>query len=321
MSSRRRPAWATLPARIRAAVEALAGGPVVRADGCPDGFSPGFAARLTLADGRRRFVKAVDADAWPHEVGAYRTEAEVAAALPGAVPAPRLLGVYDDGHWCALAFEDVDGASPGRPWTSHDLRRVLDAAAGLARVPAPAGLPARHPRLGGWAGLAADPARVAALRRHAPWAARDLPRLVALERDGLAAARGDTLVHGDLYPHNILLTADRVVFVDWPHARRGSPLIDLVTILSSAAAENGNSAGRIEPEQFAPRGRAVTAVLAAHAGFLLAGGLAPPYRGLEAITDAKLHLGLGALRWLRDRLGVEVSAGAPGGPVPEPRRR
>lgn len=326
--NRRRPAWAELPERIRCAIEMLVGGQVVRAGGCPDGFSPGFAARLTLADGSRRFVKAIDAAAWPHEVGAYRTEAEVAAVLPEAVPAPRLLGVYDEGHWYALAFQDVDGRSPGRPWTPGDIRRVLAAAAALARTPAPATLPAEHPRLGGWAGLAGDPALVAALRRHAPWAAGDLPRLVALERDGLAAARGDTIVHGDLYPHNILLTAERVVFVDWPHARRGSPLVDLVTVLSSIAADGvdpapfapQDHAAGAAPQDHAdgavPQDHAVTAVLAAHAGFLLAGGLAPPYRGLEAITAAKLHLGLAALGWLRDRLRVEVSPPAPGGTVP-----
>ncbi|MET7420123.1 hypothetical protein [Dactylosporangium sp. NPDC005555] len=93
-----RPSWIDLPAAVRVAVEELVGGPVVRADGCPDGFSPGFASRLTRADGARRFVKAIDADAWPHEVGAYRIEARVAAALPRSVPAPRLLGVHDDGH-------------------------------------------------------------------------------------------------------------------------------------------------------------------------------------------------------------------------------
>lgn len=305
MPKRRRPAWAALPASVRGAIEALVGGPVVHADDCPDGFSPGFASRLTRADGHRRFVKAIDADAWPHEVDAYRTEAKVGAALPVTVPAPRLLGVYDDGHWCALAFEDVDGVSPGRPWNPADIHRVVDAAADLSRTatPSPVALPAEHPRLGGWDGLAADPARVARLRRHAPWAAGDLQRLAALERDGLAAARGDSLIHGDLYPHNILLTAGRVVFVDWPHARLGAPVVDLVTFLSSVAADGLDPAPYLPDQRSGQnRGAAVTAVLAAHTGFLLAGGLSAPHPGLEAITAAKLRLGLGALRWLRGRL-------------------
>ena len=39
---------------------------------------------------------------------------------------------------------------------------------------------------------------------------------------------------------------DRVVFVDWPHARRGAPVIDLVTFLSSVAADG------IDPRLFVP---------------------------------------------------------------------
>lgn len=292
---RRRPAWAELPGHVRGAVEALVGGRVVRADDCPDGFSPGFASRLTCEDGRRRFVKAIDADAWPGEVGAYRTEAAVGAALPATVPAPRLLGVHDDGHWCALAFEDVDGVSPSTPADTH---RVVAAIGDLARTgtPSPVPLPVDHPRLGGWADVAADPSRVDALRRYAPWAATELDALTALDRDGRDAARGGSLVHGDLYPHNMLLTGDRVVFVDWPHARLGAPVVDLVTYLSSVAADG------VDPEPYLPAGSAaVTEVLAAHAGFLLAGGLAAPHPGLEAITTAKLRLGLAALDWLRRR--------------------
>src|ERR671916_582069 len=53
------------------------------------------------------------------------------------------------------------------------------------------------------------------------------PRFLAvLERAGLDTARGGSLVHCDLYPHNILLTPDRVVVVDWPHARLGAPVVD-----------------------------------------------------------------------------------------------
>jgi Phosphotransferase enzyme family len=46
----------------------------------------------------------------------------------------------------------------------------------------------------------------------------------------------------DLYPHNILLTADDVFFVDWPHARLGAPLSDLIAALTSASADG------IDPE-------------------------------------------------------------------------
>jgi len=47
----------------------------------------------------------------------------------------------------------------------------------------------------------------------------------------------------------------------------------------------------------------VDAILTAHAGFLLAGGLLPVPPGLEAIAAAKYRLGRGAVEWLERRRG------------------
>jgi hypothetical protein len=288
-----RPSWDALDPALRADVERLCGGRVVAARSCRGGFSPGFASRLTLAGGGRVFVKAIDGRRWPHEVAAYRAEARVNAALPPDAPAPRFRGALDDHRWTVLAFDDVDGTHPGDPWTPDTLDRVLSATADLGRAGA---LPADHPRLGGWAALSTD-----ALD---PWPAANRHRLVELEAAGLrTAARGGSLVHCDLYPHNILLTPDRVVVVvDWPHARRGSPVVDLVTVLTSAAADG------LDPEPALRRHAAhvppgdVDAVLAAHAGFLVAGGLAAMPPGLEPIAAAKRALGSAAVTWLRRRL-------------------
>ena len=296
--------WNEVPGSIRAATEALVGGPVADAENCPGGYSPGLASRLTLRDGRRVFVKAMDGNVWPSECEAHRTEAVVASALPASVPAPAFIGCFDDGSWVVLAFEDVDGVSPEVPWDCNTLTRVVPAVVGLANVvtPSPLALANHHPRLGGWIDLAADPARGARLGTVSRWAADNLSHLVALETDGLVAAQGSSLVHFDLYPHNILVTADRVVFVDWPHARLGAPIVDLVMLLSSAAADG------IDPEPYlrtyavgADPAR-VDAILAAHAGFLLAGGLASGPAGLDAIAAAKCRLGRGAVDWLQRRL-------------------
>jgi hypothetical protein len=67
----------------------------------------------------------------------HRREGTVAAALPATVPAPRLLDIYDDGDWVALAFKDVDGREPQLPWRSSELAAVLDALAGPARTLTP----------------------------------------------------------------------------------------------------------------------------------------------------------------------------------------
>lgn len=305
-ASKRRPRWAELPAPARAQIERLLASPVVTAQNCEGGFSPGFASRLTLADGRRAFVKAMDCDAWPSQALFHRAEARVAAALPASIPAPTLLGSFDDGHWVALAFEAVEGTEPAQPWSLTDLDRVLAAVGRLAHAgtPSPIPLPRDHPRLGGWASLASDPARRARLPAFSAWAASHLALLIALESEGLAAARGPSLVHFDLFPHNILLTADQVLFVDWPHARLGAPFIDLLLLLSSAAS------GGIDPEPILARqplaaraeSRTIDAVLAAHAGFCIAGALLPAPPGLEPITEAKLTLGLATVNWLARRL-------------------
>jgi hypothetical protein len=145
-TSKDRLLWNEIPAPVRAEVEQLIGGPVIKTQNCPGGFSPGFASRLTLADGRRVFVKAMDADTWPLEAIPHRTEARVAAALPSTVPAPQFLGIFDDGHWTALAFEDIDGTQPPQPWNPTDLGRVVAAVRQLAQAatPSPIALPHDH---------------------------------------------------------------------------------------------------------------------------------------------------------------------------------
>nr|MDT0656598.1 phosphotransferase [Micromonospora sp. DSM 115978] len=313
MRSKRRPQWHEIPASDRANIERVLGGRVVAARNCPGGYSPGFASQLTLADGRRVFVKMVDASRWPDDASLHRAEARTSAALPSTVPAPRLLRSFDEGRWTGLAFECVDGVEPRQPWDRAELVRTVAAAVELTRAVtlSPVELGRDQPRLGGWAGLAGDAAATARLAVHSPWAARNLPALVRLEADGLAAARGDTLVHFDLYPHNVLLTRDRVVFVDWPHARLGAPGVDLLTLLISAAADG------IDPEPMlrdhgsglrehggglALDTATVDALLAAHAGFLVRGGLSAMPAGLEAIGRAKRRLGLAALTWLHRRL-------------------
>ena len=298
--------WAQLPARVQASIEQLADGRVVSAANCESGFSPGMASRLTLADGGTIFVKAIDAAAWPEQAAMYRAELSVSAALPAAVPAPRLLGSRDDGHWVVLVFECVDGAEPDLRRRPAEAGRVAAALEELARTltPSPIAVPADHPRLGGWADLTSDRDRLARLPALSPWAATNLTALIALEEAGLAVAQGRSLVHFDAYPHNILLTAERVLFTDWPHARLGAPFLDLIMFASSAAAAGVDPqpivTGHTPAAQTDPD--VIDAVLAAHAGFCLGGGLERVSPALAPIIAAKAELGIAATAWLQRRL-------------------
>ena len=292
---------------MRAAIETILGAPVVTARSQPLGFSPGLAARVGLADGRRAFVKAVGRERNPDSPGFHRREAEVLRALPPGLPVPALLGSYDDGDWVALVLEDVDGLPPVEPWRPTELARVVGAMAELTARLTPSPITARpvtesdEGNFRGWRTLAADPALAAPL--GADVVAR-LDRFAAIEATWTEAAAGDALVHGDLRADNILLTPDRVVFVDWPHALIGAPWLDLLFLLPSAAATG------TDPEEvwaWYPPARdvdpdAVTAVLVALTGFFLYQSLLPPPVNVERVRAFQRAQGDAALRWLLARL-------------------
>ena len=305
-ASKRRLLWTQLPPKVKTAVENMVGGQVVAAANREGGFSLGLASRLTLADSSMIFVKGIDAGAWPEQAAIYRVEASVSAALPTAVPAPRLLASRDDGHWVVLVFEYIEGAEPDLRRRPTEAFRVAAALEELARTltPSPIVASSDHPRLGGWANLASDSDSLARLPGLSPWAATNLTTLIALEEAGLAAARGTSLVHFDAYPHNMLLTDDRVLFADWPHARLGAPYVDLILFASSAAAAGVDPesivSGHAPAAETAPD--VINAVLAAHAGFCVGGGLNPVSPGLAPIIAAKAELGIAATAWLQRRL-------------------
>ena len=305
-ASKKRLLWEALPANTQADIERLADGQVVAAKNCTGGFSPGLASRLDLAGGRQVFVKAMDAVEWPDQATHYRAEAFVSQSLPPNVPAPKLLGWSDDGRWVALVFECIDGGEPDLRRSRSDAFRIAAALDDLATslTPSPIHVPSDHSRLGGWADLAMDPERLARLPAAHSWAADHLGTLIELENAGLAAARGDTLVHFDAYPHNILLTQSHVLFVDWPHARRGAPFLDLIMFACSAAAA-GIDPDRLIADRAVTAGldpHVIDAVLAAYAGFCVGGSLWRADPDLAPIIAAKAELGSAVTTWLQRRL-------------------
>jgi hypothetical protein len=332
--------WEQLPAALRAAAEERLGGAVAGAVTQPGGFSPGAAARLVLDNGRRAFAKAVGHGLNPDSPGIYRAEAAIAAALPPAVPAPQFLGMIESGGWVLLLFEDVDGAMPAQPWQPAELARVLAAMTDLAAAltPAPLPAPAVADRLGdsftGWRRLAAerDPSRArpggaswargnqaggnqaggnqagASPEQPAldPWARAHLDGLAGLESGWADAARGASLVHSDLRADNILLTAQRVVFVDWPWACQAAPWLDLVLMLPSVALAGGPPPGEIlaaHPVSRDADPAAVTAVVAALAGYLVYQSRQPDPPGIPALRAFQAAQGAVALDWVRARTG------------------
>ncbi len=304
-------AWSDLPEAVRRGIEQMLGGVVANADSQPGGFSPGVAARVQLVDGRRVFVKVVGETLDAHAPVLFRREAQVAAALPDGVPTPLFIDAYDDGGWVALVFEDVESRTPRLPWRTDELDRVLAALSELGRslTPSPIELARISENASGFSGfreLSRELASGSTLADLDPWIQRHVHRLAALHDGWQEATEGDTLLHLDLRADNVLLTEERVLFVDWPHATVGAAWIDLVFLLPSVAMQGGPAPWSIfdgHPVAQDLDDEAVTIALAGLAGMFTAFGRRPDPPGLPTLRRFQRAQAAEAVRWLQRRTG------------------
>ncbi|WP_020579582.1 phosphotransferase family protein [Actinopolymorpha alba] len=304
--------WSAIPAALQAAVEDHLGSRVVESVTQPGGFSPGVAAKLRLDNGTRAFVKAVGPEPNPESPDIHRSEARIAAALPVAAPAPRLLASFDEAGWVVLVYENVEGTTPRQPWDRTELDRVMNAVHDLAvtLTPSPIEVPPAAERFSesfaGWHRLAeAHQTGKDDLTGLDPWARQHLTDLAAWESRWSDAAAGTTLAHADLRADNVLLTHDRVVVVDWPWACTTTPWFDLLAMLPSVAMQGGPSPEELFDHHPVADGAdpdAVTAVLVALTGFFLEHARRPAPPGLPTLRAFQAAQGHAALRWLRSRL-------------------
>jgi len=292
--------WADVPAYVRAALERALGSAVVEAVNQRGGYGPSLAARCGLADGRRAFIKAVSPAQNPDSPGMMRREGRIAAALPADAPAPALLHVYDDGDWIALAFEEVAGRLPHTPWEVDELDRVLDATLALGDLMPLGALHSVATQYGamftGWRTLAAE-------ARDAPmddWCRARLDDLAQAEARWEDATRGDGLIHGDVRSDNVLLTGERVIFVDWTSTCTGAPWFEVVAMLPSIELEGGG-----EPEAVLARigldipHQQLVPLVAAIAGYFAERGRLPDPPGLPTVRAFQRAQGAVTNAWLR----------------------
>ena len=316
-----RVAWEELPEPVRAWAESVLGARVVAAESQRGGFSPGAAARLRLADGSSAFCKAVSVWANPDSPRMHRREAEIAAALPSAVPAPRFLGSYDDGDWVALLFAAVDGRSPALPWRRPELELVLAGIRDMHEVCTPSPVPGLAnvaeydaDAFSGWRSLAgasgggdagtraggrAESLAPATLTAADPWVLRHLDRLAALEATWPDAAVGDTLLHNDLRADNVLIGPERVWLVDWPLACTGAAWIDIAFMAPSVAMDGGPDPEWLMTRTLPADKDALIAVVAALAGYFTHGATLPAPPGLPALRAFQERQAVPAVAWLR----------------------
>jgi hypothetical protein len=184
--------WHDLPAAVRAAIEARTG-PVLTAETATEGRNCELAAFVRTAAGWV-FVKGLRTS---HH-GAWTQPVEAMIGPHVRPVAPRLLWHISTGGWDILGFERIHGRhacyAPGSP----DLPKVTRAIGQLGRIPCP-GLPLKR-----------------AEQRWAPYAE---------DTAALGLLRGDSLLHTDYNPLNVLISGTAHI-IDWAWPTRGAAWID-----------------------------------------------------------------------------------------------
>ncbi len=204
--------WDELDAPVRDAIKSRTGA-VHRARTATAGLNSRLALILDTDTGPV-FVKGLPTG----HPGTVRQEREAMINSHVSPVAPRLAWHAIDAGWNLLAFEYIPGArhadyTPGSP----DLPHVTEVMNRLHRIPCP-DLPVKD-----------------ATQR---WAAY-------LDDEAITSLAGDTLLHTDFNPLNILMTPTATWIVDWAWPTRGAAFIDPASFLLRLIA-NGHSPASAE---------------------------------------------------------------------------
>lgn len=298
--------WTQLPVQVRAGIEAIiGGGAVITAVSQSGGFSPGTADRVVTADGHRAFVKAVSSIQNERSPSVHRAEANVVGQLPSNSYVPALLGVYDDGAWVGLVFEDLDGHTPALPWNAADLEAAMTTLREMAGEFTPNPVPdlpsvtsSYATVFAGWERIRTEPPD-----DLDPWARHHLDDLCRLAARGLASLAGDCLVHTDIRADNLLIRTDgTVAVVDWPWACTGAAWFDQLLL-----CVNVDLYGGYDPEQLVlnyletVNRDDITAALAGLCGYFTDVARQPPDPGLPTVRAFQRAQARSTLTWLRRR--------------------
>ncbi|MEZ7004897.1 aminoglycoside phosphotransferase [Streptomyces sp. AD55] len=186
-----------LPVEAR---QAIAGkvGPIHAARTASGGLNSGIAAFIDTDHGPV-FVKGIPTD--HPQAPAQRRETAINPHLPRACP--RLYWHIETAGWDLLGYEVLPGRHADYAPGSADLPLIATAIAELQRTTAPPDIPIK-----------------AAEQRWAAYAPPGTATLFA----------GDTLLHTDLAPHNVLVNA-RAHIIDWAWPTRGAAWIDPAVLI------------------------------------------------------------------------------------------
>jgi len=279
---------------------------VIGAESQAGGFSPGTADRVRTDTGRRAFVKAVSPDQNPDSPDLLRREADHLDALARSPRVPRPIGRYDDGHWIALAMEEIDGGCPPVPWSDEHIDGAMDTLAALAADLTPSPIAGLCPVSDGLASLFLGWRRLRDQPHPTldPWAAARLDELIELSASTLHRLDGDTVVHCDIRADNLLVRRDgTMVVVDWPWALTGPDWLDRLLLLINVDLYGGHDVEELVARHL-PRvdPPLITGCLAGLCAFFTDAGRQPGVPSLPTLRGFQRAQADSTTVWLRRRM-------------------
>lgn len=192
--------WTDLDPAARDLIEGHTG-PVLAAETAAEGHNSQIAAVLHTAGVGKVFVKGLRLD-----VRGVVTQHREAVVNPWVRPlSPALLWAAEDAGWSLLGFEHAPGRHADYRPGSPDIPLVVDAMARLARLRCP-DLPQLKRAEQRWAAHVDDEAKL-----------------------GLLA--GDTLLHTDYNPYNVLVDGRSARLIDWAWPTKGAAFIDPASLV------------------------------------------------------------------------------------------
>ncbi|MFB8190625.1 aminoglycoside phosphotransferase family protein [Microbacterium sp. NPDC055988] len=298
-ADRLRPEWTALPLVLRARIVDAIGGRFLGDVPAQSGFSAAYAGVVTTTKGKA-FVKACARDWHPDSLRFLRAEMRILTLLPPAI-APAVWSEVDETAGVALVLEAIDGHHPGNPWSADDLQSIAETLSILSSTKAPLDLPDAGESMSDftrWQQISHDERLLEGLP---PMVRERMTDLLRIEQDFREAVSGDVIAHDDVRADNILISDGRARFLDWPHARRGAPWIDLPCLLPSVEASGGPSCEEAWPlfeEHGAPPMREMLPVISGFASYLWHGQAQPEIPQLPGLRAFQRAQAGPALRWL-----------------------
>ncbi|MBS0469960.1 MAG: phosphotransferase [Proteobacteria bacterium] len=329
-----KPAWAEVPASLRAQIEALIGGNVARAEIVWGGYGPSATFLLSRASGETYFCKGTHPGQTRQGHEALIRERQNYEAFPELGRfGPHYLGGADEGDWHVAVLESVARSIHVPPWRADAAQSAIALIVAFHDAsPERAGTDLRPSEdvsgllygEAGWASLIeAGPMRDGFLalfedtQAAGDWLDRHGAALASISEKGAGIGGPRSWVHLDIRSDNLIFAADRVHLVDWPMLSFGPALLDIAFFLPSLAGEGGPDCNDGLKLYEAVRGiqfehdDVVTASTVV-AGFFAARAGGPPIPGLPRLRWVqKLQL-FPALNWLCNVMGIESP------PLPRP---